>query len=119
MILNVTLVIQAINFGITYVIVTRVILYPAAQMLMKEDAVHERIREDIAHLADQQRGYKAFCHKQWRGCVSALSAQKPHGPYIPHHRMLDVHVEDEIQPPDQKELVDQLHDTIVKKVEHD
>ncbi len=117
MIINATLLVQIINFGITYLLLTRIILYPAARLLQREDAVHEKILHDIAILQQRKEDYIAFRDQQWQGCVSALAARKPSGPYVVPYTTYTLVEQEEVAADVDKELTTQLRDMIVEKAQ--
>jgi len=119
MVVNATLIVQAIHFGITYYLLTRILLYPAAHILQREDAVQERIAQDIRDLQQKAEDYEVFRKQQWHGCVQALASRKPDSPYIPEHRILDVRIPQvEISEID-TDVRQQIADVIMQRARHD
>lgn len=119
MIINATLLVQMLNFGITYFLLTRILLYPAARMVLREDAVYDKIRHDIGTLQQRKQEYITFRDQQWRGCVSSLSARKPAGPYCRPYTMYHVSEHEAVSVEMGPELVTQLRDMITRKVHDD
>lgn len=119
MIINATLLVQICNFGIMYFILTRVLLYPAARILEREDAVRNKILQDIATLQQRKTDYAQFRDQQWQGCVSSLAARKPAGPYCMPFTKYQVEDMREIDVDVGPELTQQLRDTIMQKAQGD
>lgn len=119
MIINATLLVQICNFGIMYFVLTRVLLYPAARMVEREDAVRDKILQDIATLQQRKTDYVRFRDQQWSGCVASLAARKPSGPYCTPFTTYAVEYARDIEIDVGSELTQQLRDTIVQEAHGD
>ena len=119
MIINATLLVQIVHFGITYLILSRVLLYPGVKMMLREDEAHERVLQDISTLQQRLSDYEAFRKQQWHGCVQALAKSKPTGPYFQQKTAVSVSLDEDMTVPSEQVCIDQMRDTIVRKVSHD
>jgi len=88
-------------------------------MLLREDAVRERIMHDIHQLQQQSQDYETFREQQWNGCVQALSARKPAGPYIVPYRTLDVSVSEDSSLELSDDVTRQLSNVIIERAGDD
>lgn len=119
MIINATLLVQICNFGIMYFVLTRVVLYPAARMLEREDAVRNKILHDIALLEQRKTDYAQFRDQQWQGFVTSLAARKPDGPYCVSFTKYSVESVGDIDVEVGSELTQELRDAIMQKARDD
>lgn len=63
--INATLLVQAGNFFIAYLLFRLILLKPACAIIEQEDAARDSLEEGIAHGQEQLNEKKEFQKKQW------------------------------------------------------
>lgn len=66
--LNITLVVQAINFVIAYHIITKILLKPAVKRIIQEKAEDKALEDRITAEVSQRDAYLAYKNERWQEC---------------------------------------------------
>lgn len=115
--INLTLVIQSVNFFIAYGIIRKFLLEPAVQVIKKEQAQQEKlnvvIRQQEEHMV--LRGNER--QKYWQACREYF---RDHRPFIEQSSLLIKELPEISLPTVPAKLIDQLiketQDALVKKI---
>lgn len=120
--LNATLIIQAINFFVAYILLRSLLLKPAVAAVQQERAQSGELREAIDHnhtLIDQKGDER---NQQWEECHQMYTESKPaveeQELYVFKQLSPDVEYP-EISQEVVEQLVTQATDELVKKVSND
>ena len=118
--INCTLFVQGLNFGIAYIILSRLIFKPILETVLDEQAKKEALQESIVaaqvaieNLQIKQAADWKYAQKQFAYSISSISYQpsKMVSPYIyGYEAVTDVQVHEKAK---------QMHDLIMKEVAHE
>lgn len=82
--INATLLVQAGNFLIAYLLFRLILLKPAYAVIEQEDAVRDSLEEEIMHGQEQLNDKKEFQKKQW---LQVHQFYKKNQPTLPEQQM--------------------------------
>lgn len=116
--INATLLVQAGNFFIAYLLFRIILLKPACAIIAQEDASRDSLEEQIAHGHEQLNEKKELQKKQW---LQVHQFYKKNQPILPDQQMLlrGVHSFVSIESPSDQEidiLARELSSAIVEHV---
>jgi hypothetical protein len=77
MIINLTLVVQAFNFFIAYLLIRYVLLRPALGVLDAERAVRRQFLQEIENIKQSLTVKEQERKKRWQECQEYMAQQKP------------------------------------------
>jgi len=118
--LNLTLIVQAIHFGIAYVIIDRIFLRAAMHLIGAEDHQEARLLHDIDLVTEDVAHITATNQEVWQGLQQKLLQKKPicqalvlpreqYDTAVPPVALSDEQIE---------QLAVQVKTVIVKRIEH-
>ncbi len=115
---NMTLLVQAINFGIAYIMIKKLLLVPVLALIKKHDDHRELVETTIAQLQEDIDGAKRSRQHLWERVRYYFATKGPdlsrHDLYVfkgiaPDVSVLEIDV-------DKKELVGNAKDALVKTI---
>lgn len=119
--LNMTLVIQMINFWIAYVILTRLLLKPAITLVQSEDQRVMNLQTTVQELTEAVARKTLEHEQEWHSMRERLQQKKP-SEVLSKIVMTQPRIEEIIEPVDENEiqiLSAQLKNFIVHRIVHD
>lgn len=117
--INLTLIVQMIHFGVAYLILDRVLVRFVMRLVQREEQDVAQVRQQVtattAELAEQQQEQA----HAWRVMQQTLLQQRPRVQAIPHIVLPPSVAEPyELAPHDVAQLAGQFKDVIVDRVTH-
>lgn len=78
--INATLIVQAINFGIAYLILRKLVFEPAVSLVLKERSEEARIQDEVRRASEQNAYEKERLVLEWKAEQATLASQMPELP---------------------------------------
>lgn len=75
--INLTLLIQAINFIIAYFIITKIVLKPAIEVFAKETEIDQKLHQSIEIAKEKVNKKEAFKQERWQVCQRYFKQHQP------------------------------------------
>jgi hypothetical protein len=118
--INCTLLIQGLNFGIAYVILTRLIFKPVLEAILEERAKREATQEAIVAVQSAIENLQAKRAADWKYAQNQFGQRLKKIPYELH--AMPCSYEYEYAAPTDAQVSQKakyIHDAIMKKVAHE
>ena len=120
--INITILVQMINFVIAYVIIRTLLLKPTVAVILEEQDVRTRLDESIQNVARANKAKEETMTRNWADCKQEFGKRAPH--VAQTEQMLRTeHVEAVPEVPliDKKAIdpmADRLADELVERIGH-
>lgn len=120
--INATLFVQIVNFGIAYLLLNRWLLRPGVAIIQKEEDQHSALMKAIQKERDIVLQKEASLLTTWQAFRSFF-AQKSPKPFKPY--LIELSEIGDLEPPkklsseEKKQAISVIEDIIIKTVSHD